>query len=112
MTPGQSKARLHARKPARAAGRTARHGCNSAAAANQGALDKLSPAKCRVQPGGAVDRAAAVVHFAAEDAGMPADRTAAPRRQLLRQHSSMCDLLAGARPAVSGDEMPHETAHR
>ena len=76
-------------------------------------LEMLSPAECRVGPGEVPDRAAAVVHFASEEAGAPADRTAAPRRHtLLRQHSSKRELLDGARSAVSGDDLPPETAHR
>ena len=49
----------------------------------EGQLDRLSPAKRRAGPGGAADRAAAAVHFSSEgEAGMPAKRTAGPRRQL------------------------------
>ena len=49
----------------------------------RGQLDKLSPAKRTAAPGAAADRTAAAAHFgSAGEAGLPASRTAAPRRQL------------------------------
>ena len=82
LTPDQSNRGKPASKPPRAAGCAARHNCIDAAELTEWQHDKLSPFKCRDRPGGAADRAAAVVHFASEEAGVPADRTAAPRRQL------------------------------
>ena len=70
----------------------------------KGRIDKCSPATCR---------STAVVHFASEEAGVLADRTASPHMQLLlRQPSSMRKLLVDAGPAASADDMPPGTAHR
>ena len=64
----------------------------------EGRPDKLSSAKRRAGPGGAADRAAAVVHFASGEAGVPADRTALPRRPLhgLALRSSIAGRVANA----------------
>ena len=64
----------------------------------EGQTEKLSPCSCRAGPGGAADRAAAVVHFASDEAGVPADRTALPRRPLhgLALRSSIAGRVADA----------------
>ena len=74
----------------------------------EGQLEKFSPAKCRAGPGEVPDGAAAIVHFASEEACVPAKRTTAPHRQ----HSSMRKLPVGARLAASGDDRSQGTAPR